>query len=102
MTEFDMDKALLDPGALFDKPEDVVAHGGLDTSQKIEILRRWEYDASETCVAVEEGMAGGVGPESDLLRRILLALSKLGAGVDVERIAPSKQHGLPSSAVEKD
>jgi len=95
-TAIDMDRALLDPGSVFATPEDILRHDGLSKEQKIEILRRWEYDASENCVAVEEGMPGG---ESDLLRRILLALGRVAGRVDVEQVGPIKQHGIPRSAV---
>jgi hypothetical protein len=40
------------------------------------------------------------GGESDTLRRILLALDQLCDGVDVDRVGPTKQHGIPRSAVE--
>lgn len=92
---FDMDQALLDPGSVFATPDLVLLHDGLSKAQKIEILRRWEYDASEGCVAAEEGMPAG---ESDLLRRILLALGRLSGGIDVEHVGPTKHHGIPSSA----
>jgi len=96
-TPIDIDKACSDPTAVFDGPEAVLAHEGLTGAQKIEILRRWEYDAAETCVAVEEGMPGG---ESDLLRRILLALDTLTGGIDTDSIGSSKQHGLTRSATD--
>ena len=86
----DLDKALLDPAAVFAAPEDVLE--GLTRQQKMDILRRWEYDASEVSVAVEEGMRGNNG---DLVHRVLLALSQLTDGVDVEHVGPSKQHGIP-------
>jgi hypothetical protein len=95
-TKVDMDQALLDPGSVFATPEALLLHDGLSKQQKIEILHRWEYDASENCVAVEEGMPDG---ESDLLRRILLALDRLTGGIDVEHVGPTKQHGIPRSAV---
>jgi len=94
----DMDKALLDPGSVFPTPEVVLQHNTLTVDQKVEILRRWEYDASEICVAVEEGMPNG---ESDLLRRIVLALNELTGGIDVGRVGPTKQHGIPRSAVKE-
>ena len=81
---------------MFTAPEAVVIHDGLSKQQQIEILRRWEYDATENCVAVEEGMQGG---ESNLLHRILLALDQLAGSIDVEQIGPTKQHGIPVSAV---
>lgn len=92
----DFKKAVLNPEQVFGTPEAVVAHEGLTQAQKVEVLRRWEYDASEACVALEEGMPGG---ESDMLRRILLALDALGVEIDLEDIGPTKQHGISSSAV---
>jgi len=91
----DMDKALLDPGAVFATPEDVLGHAGLTPEQKIEILRRWAYDAAEVAVAVEEGMPG---EDNGLLRRILLALEQLGGGIDAGHTGPTKQDGLPGSS----
>jgi len=88
----DMDMALSDPGSVFATPEALLRHESLSKQQKIEILRRWEYDASETCVAVEEGMPGD---ETDLLRRVLLALDQLTGAIDVEHVGPTKQHGIP-------
>lgn len=87
----DMEQAMLDPGSVFATPEEVAAHAGLSRPQKIEILRRWEYDASAVCVAVEEGMPDG---NADLVHRILILLERLGAAVDVEHVGPSKQHGI--------
>lgn len=86
-----VDQALLDPSSVFTCPEDVLSRSDLTREQKAEILRRWEYDASEIAVAEEEGM---MGVEDDLLRQILLALEKLGRGIDVERTSPTKQHGI--------
>jgi hypothetical protein len=94
----DMDQALLDPGSVFASPEALLRCDDLSEEQKIEILRRWEYDASENCVAVEEGMPDG---ESDLLRRILLALDQLTGGIDTEQVGPTKQHGIPRSAIKR-
>lgn len=93
----DVNEALVDPEAVFGTPEAVVGYSGLTVEEKIEILRRWEYDASEVCVAVEEGMPAG--RDDDVLRRILLSLDALGAEVDLERVGPTKQHGMPRSGV---
>jgi hypothetical protein len=87
----DYDKALLDPGAVFSGPEEVLEDTVLSKAQKIEVLRRWEYDASELAVAEEEGMQDG---EPSLLRRILLALDALTGGVDVSHTPPTKQGGV--------
>ncbi len=54
----DVNKAMLDPTMVFKDPKDVVANVELTRDQKIEILRRWEYDARQLEVAEEEaGMA---------------------------------------------
>lgn len=92
LTSEDVEQALLDPGSVFGRPEELLEAEGLSTEQRIAILRRWEYDASEVCVAVEEGMPGG---NADLVHRILVALEQLGAVVDVERVGPTKQRGIP-------
>jgi hypothetical protein len=86
-----LEEALRDPASAFATPEDVAAHPGLAREQKIEILTLWEYDAAEAEVATEEGMPGG---DSDLLRRILLALEGLGARGEVGDAGPTKQHAL--------
>jgi len=88
----DLEQALLDPASVFDGPESVLAHPGLSDRQRIQILRRWEYDAAEVSVAIEEGMPDG---NADLLHRVLRALEQLGAEIGADRVAPSKQHGIP-------
>jgi len=87
----DYETALLDPVSIFSSPEDVLDRAALSKEQKIEILRRWEYDASEVSVAEEEGM---VGDQPLLLRRILLALEKLTGEIDVSHTPPTKQGGI--------
>ena len=87
----DLEQALLDPPSVFATPETVVAHPALTAAQKIEVLQRWAYDAADISVAVEEGMPGA---EEPLLRRITLALQGLAGPLDLDRAAPSKQHGL--------
>jgi hypothetical protein len=91
-------KALADPSDVFERPEAVLDAGDLSREQKIEILRRWEYNVSEEDVALEEGMPGD---ESGLLRRILVALGTLGGPIDVNRTPPSKQHGLTRSSLKR-
>ena len=87
----DLEKARLDPGSVFSSPEELRDHPGLTREQKIEILRRWAYDASELSVAEEEGMVGG---ESSHLARILSVLDSLAGGYDVEHSPPTKQEGV--------
>jgi uncharacterized membrane protein len=95
----EFEKALLDPQSVFETPQDVVHARGLSTASKIEILRRWEYNAAEEAVALEEGMPG---QESGLLREILLAIGELGGSIDTERTGPTKQHGLSREAVKRE
>lgn len=90
-TAVNLEKALLDPASAFVSPEDVRDHTELTMDQKIEILRRWEYEESEVAVAEEEGMVDGSQP---ILRRVLIALEDLGAPIDTEHSAPTKQNGI--------
>ncbi|MGH7900897.1 MAG: hypothetical protein ACRENZ_04095 [Thermodesulfobacteriota bacterium] len=90
----DLDKALLDPTSVFESPEEVLQSGELSREQKIDILRRWEYDARELEVAEEESM---VGSNSDILDQILRALLKLDELAEIERLErsrSSKQGGV--------
>lgn len=87
----DLERALLDPAEVFDRPEAVLAQPGLADTQKIDILRRWEYDLLEQGVAAEEGMPGEGGNE--LLTRVLDALRSLGATGEAGPAAPTKHRG---------
>lgn len=98
MTTDRLKQALMDPESVFSSPEDVAESADLTRDQKIEILQRWEYNAAEEAVALEEGMPG---EESDLLRRILIVLGNLAGPLDLTRTGPAKQHGLPRSAIVK-
>jgi hypothetical protein len=89
--DVDLVKAMLDPGSVFATPEQLRDYPGLTQQQKIEILRRWAYDASELTVAEEEGMVGG---EPSQLARILSTLHALTGGYDVEHSPPTKQEGV--------
>jgi hypothetical protein len=94
-----IDKAMLEPASVFTSPEEVLEHDELTKQQKIDILWRWQYDAAEQSVALEEGMPGN---DSDLLRRIMLVLGTLGAPLDIAHTGPTKQHGLPRPVVSRD
>jgi len=87
----DLQKALLDPTSEFDSPGDVLKDESTSREQKIEILRRWEYDARELQVASEENMPGN---NSDILDEVLDALNKLGALEVDHSEAPTKQGGV--------
>ncbi|MEO1204704.1 MAG: hypothetical protein AAFV45_00075 [Pseudomonadota bacterium] len=88
-------RALIDPSGAFPTPESLAEDSNLTREQKVGLLRRWEYQAAEEDVALEEGMPG---EETGLLRRILVALGELAGPLDLERTEPSKQHGIPRSA----
>jgi hypothetical protein len=88
----DVKEALNNPATVFERPEEIVQNNELSREQKIEILRRWEYDARELQVADEESMTA---PQAEpvTLQTILEALRALGAPADVEHSAPTKQGG---------
>jgi hypothetical protein len=92
------EKALVDPAKAFATPDDVVKAPGLNKDQKVEILRRWQYDASEEDVAADEGMSGGPAlsgeGEASMLQRIGRALERLTGGETAARSSPNKQHGV--------
>lgn len=71
----DMKHAMSNPAGAFDRPGDVVENDELTREQKIEILRRWRYDALQREVAQEENMQTA-GPTR--LREIVSALNALG------------------------
>ena len=86
----DVEKALLDPGLVFKTPQELLANDELSREQKIEILRRWEYDARQLQVADEESMEG---PQPVTLEAVLQALRAIGTPSDPDRSAPTKQGG---------
>ncbi len=88
----DLSKAMLDPTAVFRGPEDVLQRAELTRAQKIEILRRWKFDALELQVAEEENM--GSEQPSDILDRVLRALHALNASPDSEHSPPTKHGGV--------
>jgi hypothetical protein len=96
ISQAEIEAAMAAPTSVFATPEEVLDHDELTPAQKIEILRRWQYDAVEIAVAVEEGMPG---EDDGLLRRIMLALGTLTGPIDLEHLGPTKQHGLPRTAI---
>ncbi len=77
----DVIKAMLDPTMVFEDPMNVVANVELTRDQKIEILRRWEYDARQLEVAEEE--AGMAVRRPEMFDRVLQALHTLGVERDI-------------------
>ncbi len=96
---FDLDAALLDPASNFETPEALLARADINDETKIELLRRWEYDARELEVEQEESMRSH---DDDLLQRIHKVLHALGVSLDLESGPPTKQSGLSASALRKD
>jgi hypothetical protein len=84
----DLKKAMLAPTMVFKDPKDVVANVELTRDQKIEILRRWEYDARQLEVAEEE--AGMAVRRPEMFDRVLQALHTLGVERDIEHTPPTK------------
>ncbi|WP_020590983.1 hypothetical protein [Kiloniella laminariae] len=84
----DLEKAMLDPTAVFDIPAEVLDTDELNRAQKVEILRRWEYDARELEVAEEE--AGMAVRRPEMFGLVLKALKDLGATHDTEHSPPTK------------
>ena len=84
----DVNKAMLDPTMVFEDPMDVVANDELTRDQKIEILRRWEYDARQLEVAEEE--AGMAVRRPEMFDLVLQALHTLSVERDVEYTPPTK------------
>jgi hypothetical protein len=85
-----IEQAMLDPTSVFASPEDIFYEQSLTRDQKINLLRRWEYDARELQVADEENMGGG---PPDVLDQVFKVLHRLDAKVDVEHSPPTKQGG---------
>ena len=81
-TQIDLRKAMLNPALVFLGPEDVLQRDELTGEQKMEILRRWKFDALQLQVAEEENM--GSEQPSDILDRVLQALHALNAGPNLE------------------
>jgi hypothetical protein len=89
--QFEFERLLADPSAIYVSPEELVSDSQLTVKEKVEVLRRWAYDADELAVAEEEGMTGEA---SGLLERILAALEQLGAEIDTDHTPPTKQGGI--------
>jgi hypothetical protein len=56
MDALDKDKALTNPGSVFDRPSEVVANTDLSHDEKTKVLKEWELEARLLEVATEEGM----------------------------------------------
>lgn len=88
----DKEKALLNPAAIFKNPQQIVDTNDLSRDQKIEALKRWEYDVREIQVLDDESTTAKE-THAVTLDAVLNALRSLGAPIDVEHTAPTKQGG---------
>jgi hypothetical protein len=52
----DINRAMINPAAVFQQPNEVVEHPQLAREQQIEILRLWAYDACAIEVVEEENV----------------------------------------------
>ena len=84
----DLKQAMFNPSSVFKDPKDVVANGELTRDQKIEILRRWEYEAREMEVAEEEAGMAVLRPE--MFDLVVQALHMLDVDRDTEHTPPTK------------
>lgn len=75
----DINQALLDPTSVFAHPKDVLDCNEITREDKINILRRWAYDAKELETASDENM--NAVHSYDHLEEVLKALHQLGAGL---------------------
>ncbi len=91
MQDIDLERARLDPTAVFSSPEAVVEHPCLAREQKIDILKRWNYGACELEVAEEENMEGGGPSVLFVLERVLQALAPRGTETHPQHFSPIKQ-----------
>jgi len=73
----DLDRALVNPAAVFASPREVLHDPGLTLADKREVLRRWAWDAWLLELAAEEAMAAGEPSRYEEVRAALLALDRL-------------------------
>ena len=66
-----------DPRASFDSPAQIVNSNEFTKAEKVELLRRWEYDAEQLQAAEGEGMDSDRN-EGEMLQNVLEALKSLG------------------------
>lgn len=71
------EKVLQDPRAHFDSPSQIVNSDDFTKPQKVELLRRWEYDAEQLQAAEGEGM-DSTRNEGEMLQKVIEALKSLG------------------------
>ena len=73
----DLERALVNPAAVFSTPADVLSHLRLMRDCKREILRCWVWDEYLKEVAAGEGMAEGEPSRLDEVKAALLTLDEV-------------------------
>ncbi len=73
----DLDRALVNPAAVFSSPQEVLHDPTLTLEDKREILRRWAWDAWLLETAADEAMAGGEPSRLDEIKAALKALDRI-------------------------
>lgn len=87
-----LEKARIDPESAFKSPHAVVDDKTISRDDKIDILRRWSYDAREIAVAEEENMmASNDDRHHILLEEIQRCLLELGMKSNDVGTPPTKQ-----------
>ncbi|WP_244498801.1 hypothetical protein [Methylobacterium sp. GXS13] len=72
----ELERALVNPAAVFVTPSAVLDHPRLRREGKRELLRRWAWDEYLKEVAAAEGMAEGEPSQLDAVKAALLALGE--------------------------
>lgn len=87
-----LEKARLDPASAFKSPHAIVEDKTISRDDKVDLLRRWAYDAREIAVAEEENMMGASDDRHHIvLEDIQHCLLELGIKSDDLRTPPTKQ-----------
>jgi hypothetical protein len=76
------EQALVNPASVFAKPNEVVFSPAFSRKQKIDMLRRWEYDARMLQLANQESE---IDESEELLTEILESLHQLDYWPDLDR-----------------
>jgi hypothetical protein len=75
-------QALVNPASVFARPNEVVISPAFSRKQKIDMLRRWEYDARMLQLA---NQASEIDESEELLTEILESLHQLDYWPDLDR-----------------
>ena len=75
----------------YNDPQAVLTDGKLSSAEKLNILKRMEYDARELQVAEEENMAGGAESRLGQIRAAILSLEP--ESTPETTVIPTKQGG---------